>query len=556
MTTTSSRSRISPSKRSGPKDWLKITRSRLSRRIVSYIFISVVVIETIILIPSYAKREDDLLQQLRVLATAQIDILMDMLPAHAGPTDIYEQVEYLLMAPHIVGGTLYDVNGNTVGSFGEKPDLSFTNIVASGNLSRKSEDNLRIDDAWTATHLRRANVLILRQDASSVKRELWAYTLRVAGLVLIISMFVTAGAWIALHPIVVKPILRLRKDLLLAGETLSNDSEPPVFYAESVQRQDELGEVIKAFKQMYHRIADAIRQRKKAEKALKKSLEQVEAYSRALNTEMIRGREMQKNFLPDNLPQRSGWEFSAYFRPARQVSGDFYDVFELPDGSVGLVIADVCDKGVGAALFMALFRSLIRIFSGQTALQGLECQIIQDTAKNQVPYLEKPVNKQTQNDPLKAVRLTNDYIAKNHEDLAMFATVFFGVLNPTTGDLVYINGGHDPLYILDKSGQVKDHLGPTGPAVGVRADANLKERQTRLVPGDILYGYTDGVIEARNSNGEFYTEKKLVALLKTGAESASSLLENISNALQAYTADAEQFDDITMLAVKRTQESG
>jgi serine phosphatase RsbU (regulator of sigma subunit) len=91
--------------------------------------------------------------------------------------------------------------------------------------------------------------------------------------------------------------------------------------------------------------------------------------------------------------------------------------------------------------------------------------------------------------------------------------------------------------------------------VGVRADANLKERQTRLEPGDILFGYTDGVIEARNSNGEFYTEKKLVALLKTGAKSASNLLENISNALQAYTTDAEQFDDITMLAVRRTQES-
>ena len=139
---------------------------------------------------------------------------------------------------------------------------------------------------------------------------------------------------------------------------------------------------------------------------------------------------MQKNFLPDNLPQRSGWEFSAYFRPARQVSGDFYDIFELPDGSVGLVIADVCDKGVGAALFMALFRSLIRIFSGQTALQGLECQINQDIMENHVPNANRPVNGQTQNDPLKAVRLTNDYIAKNHEDLAMFATVFFRRAEP------------------------------------------------------------------------------------------------------------------------------
>jgi sigma-B regulation protein RsbU (phosphoserine phosphatase) len=176
--------------------------------------------------------------------------------------------------------------------------------------------------------------------------------------------------------------------------------------------------------------------------------------------------------------------------------------------------------------------------------------------ENHVPHEEYQIDNQTQNDPLNAVRLTNDYIVKNHEDLAMFATVFFGVLNPSTGDLVYINGGHDPLYILDTLGRVKDHLGPTGPAVGIRADASLKEHQTRLDPGEILFGYTDGVIEARNSDGEFYTEKNLVALLKVGAETASDLLDNISNALQAYTADAEQFDDITMLAVRRAHEAG
>ena len=551
MTTTLSEPRKPPPARTGPKHWLKMTRSRLSRRIVFYVFISVVVIETIILIPSYAKREQDLLQQLRVLATAQINVLMDMLPAKAGQPEVFDYVKYLVMGPHILGGTLYDVNGNIVGTFGEKPDLSFTNIIASGMLSQKSPDNLRVDEAWTATQLRRANVLILRQDASSVKQELWAYTLRIAGLVLIISMFVTAGAWLALHPIVVIPILRLRKDLILAGEALSNDSETPDFYAESVHRRDELGEVIKAFRQMYHRIAEAISERKKAERALKKSLEQVEAFSQALNTEMVRGQEMQKNFLPDDLPQRAGWEFSAFFRPARQVSGDFYDVFELPNGSIGLVIADVCDKGVGAALFMALFRSLIRIFSGQTSLQGLDCRITENLKDNRLSPEAVSRKSASPHDALMAIKLTNDYIAKNHENLAMFATIFFGVLDPATGELTFINGGHDPLYILGPSGRVKNHLGPTGPAVGVRADVALEERRARLEPGDILYGYTDGVTEARNVKGDFFTEKKLLALLKEGADTASGLLDSISGALKGYTGDAEQFDDITMLAVRR-----
>ncbi len=122
---------------------------------------------------------------------------------------------------------------------------------------------------------------------------------------------------------------------------------------------------------MYQQISDAISERKRAQGALQESLTQVEAYSQALNDELEKGREMQTNFLPGQLLHKPGWEIVAYFKPAHQVAGDFYDAFELPRGYLGLVIADVCDKGVGAALFMALFRSLIRIFSGQTSLEGL-----------------------------------------------------------------------------------------------------------------------------------------------------------------------------------------
>jgi serine phosphatase RsbU (regulator of sigma subunit) len=149
------------------------------------------------------------------------------------------------------------------------------------------------------------------------------------------------------------------------------------------------------------------------------------------------------------------------------------------------------------------------------------------------------------------VRLTNAYIVKNHEDLAMFATLFFGVLNPSTGQLSFINGGHDPPYILDNPGTIKVHLGPTGPAVGVQADANLGMRQTSMAPGDLFFGYTDGVTEARMTEGEFFGEKRLLRLLKAGGYSAEEMLETISEALEAHIGSAEQFDDITMLAVRR-----
>jgi sigma-B regulation protein RsbU (phosphoserine phosphatase) len=223
-----------------------------------------------------------------------------------------------------------------------------------------------------------------------------------------------------------------------------------------------------------------------------------------------------------------------------------YDAFDLPGGSVGLVIADVCDKGVGAALFMALFRSLIRIFSGQTTLAGLACSVEDSNPK----AVETGVALSETN-ALKAIQLTNDYIVQNHEELAMFATVFFGVLDPKTGALTYINGGHDPLYILNPSGGVRQKLGPTGPAVGIRPDATLEIQRARLNPGEILFGYTDGVTEASAKDGKFFKEKKLLTQLKTGSASAPQLLDKISTEVKNHIGGAEQFDDITMLAVRR-----
>jgi serine phosphatase RsbU (regulator of sigma subunit) len=303
-----------------------------------------------------------------------------------------------------------------------------------------------------------------------------------------------------------------------------------------------------AFNQTYQQISDAVEERKKAEAALQKSFSQVESYSQALNKELERGRQMQNNFLPAKLLQKQGWEFSAFFVPARQVAGDFYDLFELPGNRIGLVIADVCDKGVGAALFMALFRSLIRIFSGQTILQGLECHL-NDAPKDSDPVV--PDSDATAYSALNAVQLTNSYIAKNHEDLAMFATLFFGVLDPQNGDLAYISGGHDPLYIIKPGGGIKHFLGPTGPAVGIQSDVRFEARRIRLEPDEVLFGYTDGVTEARSVNDDFFNEKKLLKMLTTDFESAADLLDRIAKAVKDHIGQADQFDDITMLAIRR-----
>jgi sigma-B regulation protein RsbU (phosphoserine phosphatase) len=260
----------------------------------------------------------------------------------------------------------------------------------------------------------------------------------------------------------------------------------------------------------------------------------------ALANELEKGRQIQRDFLPDNLLQPQGWEIAACFYPARQLAGDFYDTFPLPGGYVGLVIADVCDKGVGAALFMALFRSLIRIFSGQAILQGfgmLEKELPTITASNS-PHI----------DALKAVSLTSNYIAQTSQ-LNMFATMFFGVLDPNTGLLSYVNGGHELPIIVDSSG-IKGRIKTTGPAVGMMPDMKFRIEQVQLEPGDMLITYTDGVPEAHGPDRKFFTEKQLLSLVEPPICSASAMLERIEESLRAHMGDTEQFDDITMLIVR------
>ena len=538
-----------------PSRFVLSNRGRLSRRIVFWVFASVIVIETIILIPSFKNREKELLAQLKEVSTAKISLIMQLAPSKISDKELFDQIKGLHQSSQVVGGTLYRSDGTVVGVFGESPEFTSPRIEGNELIYLKSKKGDRYDLVCSPAQLKRDYILVLRHDASPIRRELYAFTLRIAGLVVIISIFVTTGAWFALNPIVVKPILRLREDLIKAGNAISQDQQTPAFYSASVQRQDELGEVIEAFRHMYKQITDAINERKRAEEALQKSFEQVEAFSKVLNSELEKGRQMQTNFLPAQLLSKSGWEFAAFFKPARQVAGDFYDVFELPGDAVGIVIADVCDKGVGAALFMALFRSLIRIFSGQTALEGLACLYNGESISEEESTAGIGLTHPDHLVALKAIQFTNMYIAQNHGELAMFATLFFGVLDPKTGTLTYINGGHEPLLIIDKFGGVRKQLNPTGPAVGIQLDAAYQIKETRLEPGEILLGYTDGIVEASSDDGNFFTSEQLLSLLEDEVPSAAVLLNHISDQVKSHTGDAEQFDDITLLAIRRLRQS-
>jgi sigma-B regulation protein RsbU (phosphoserine phosphatase) len=251
------------------------------------------------------------------------------------------------------------------------------------------------------------------------------------------------------------------------------------------------------------------------------------SHARDLERDLEIGRQIQTDFLPESLPAPTGWEIAALFRPARQVGGDFYDAFGLEDGRVGLTIADVCDKGVGAALFMALFRSLIR---SHAELHG---------AGTPAAPAARSI-----------VALTNDYIARTHGRSNMFATIFFGILDPSTGALAFVNAGHEPPVLRRASGAV-ERLEPSGPAAGMFPDADFRAHEVTLSPGDLLLAFTDGVTEERSPYGELFGEQRLLTLVGSAGASARDLLARIDGELGAHRGEIEPSDDVTMIAARR-----
>ena len=149
--------------------------------------------------------------------------------------------------------------------------------------------------------------------------------------------------------------------------------------------------------------------------------------------------------------------------------------------------------------------------------------------------------------------MTNNYVAETHETASMFATVFIGILDPGNGNLFYINCGNDAALIADKSGKVHTELRPTGPAVGAIAQAKFAVKEIILGQNDTLLAFTDGIPDTLNINGDFFGNERLRAYLSNNP-TATNLLNNIQLGLTKFIGDAEQFDDITLLALKRKPE--
>jgi len=263
-------------------------------------------------------------------------------------------------------------------------------------------------------------------------------------------------------------------------------------------------------------------------------------------------REIQDSFMVKDYPQPDGWEIATLIRPARQVSGDFYDVFPVSTSKqIALIMADVCDKGVGAAMYMAIFRSLLRAYSDQQYIMRWAGVPKNDPFDSTSVVFRRDERLASGAPSLKnAIDLTNNYIATHHSNSNMFATVFFGLLNPEDGSLFYINAGHEAPFVFS-NGNLKDRLNPTGPAVGLLPNMDFRVEHITLSKGDSLLLYTDGVTDALNSANEQFSENRLIKAAKQLNGTANSSLENIVSAVDAHIAAHEQFDDITLMAVYR-----
>lgn len=282
-----------------------------------------------------------------------------------------------------------------------------------------------------------------------------------------------------------------------------------------------------------------------------------------IKREMEIGREIQRSFLPNGVPQPEGWELAAQFLPALEVAGDFYDIIDLPHGHIGFVLADVVGKGITAALFMAIIRSLYRALFQQYYVNvgaGTSTPETSGGYESSARPTMTPFSFVDREALLNAVRLTNAYLINNHGESYVFATLFAGLLHPQTGRLLYVNAGHIPPYVLSPNSasgrSIRERLQPTGPAIGLLPNQRYWVAETVLTPGDLMYAFTDGVTDARNPLGAEFGSARLEQVLAQPVATAETLLAQIQQTLADFCGSAEAYDDITELALRREDIAG
>lgn len=256
-----------------------------------------------------------------------------------------------------------------------------------------------------------------------------------------------------------------------------------------------------------------------------KTMQQEHNQLESIKGDLAVAREIQQAILPrifPSFPENAGeMDIAATMNAAKDVGGDFYDFFRIDDDKIGFVIADVSGKGIPAAIFMAVSRTLIRA----TGIRGVT--------------------------PSECISYSNDLLAKESAN-NMFVTVFYGIYNIKTGEVTYTNAGHNPPYLIKAGGTIEQLPLSKDIVVGALDDFQFSEETLQLEHGETLLLYTDGVTEAINVNDEEYGEKRLEETLKdVTQQNCQQIINTVKADVKTFAGEAEQSDDITLLAIKR-----
>ena len=256
-----------------------------------------------------------------------------------------------------------------------------------------------------------------------------------------------------------------------------------------------------------------------------KTMQQEHNQLESIKGDLAVAREIQQAILPRVFPpfpeNTEELDIAASMNAAKDVGGDFYDFFRIDEDRIGFVIADVSGKGVPAAIFMAVSRTLIRA----TGIRGVI--------------------------PSECITYSNELLAKESANF-MFVTVFYGIYNIKTGEVTYTNAGHNPPYLMKADGTIEQLPLSKDIVVGALDDFQFSEEKLQLEHGDTLLLYTDGVTEATNVNNEEFGEKRLEETLKDAAhQNCQQIINAVKANVDSFAGEAEQSDDITLLAIKR-----
>ena len=251
-------------------------------------------------------------------------------------------------------------------------------------------------------------------------------------------------------------------------------------------------------------------------------LYQQEIQQQLINRELETAYAIQVSFLPDRIPQYDSWDIGSFWCPIRNVAGDFYDFYELRDGRLAVLIADVSGKGIPAALFMALSVTVLRF--------GMTLNLPPDVV----------------------TRRANEMIISEQRS-RMFATTFVVYISTATGQIDYASGGHNPAILYRAATQQCEYLTAPGVAVGIFKNAEFAPERNQMDIGDILVLYTDGITEVINADEEDFGEERLEALIIENAnQPAQQIADMILEAVNDFAGDTRLFDDATLVVLKRT----